>query len=106
MSAIQRIKAVHAHNLAVQRSRLASVPEVGIFWLIDDELVANSIASSPRLDRPGIDRPPDVARVDRVRGGPRGSGVFVDVEVSVGRTLPLERVADINRKSHAGSKSG
>lgn len=38
---------------------------------------------------------PDVARVDRVRGGPRGSGVFVDVEVSVGRTLPLERVADI-----------
>jgi hypothetical protein len=43
MSAVQRIKAVHARNLAVQRSRLASVPEVGIFWLIDDKLVADSI---------------------------------------------------------------
>ena len=43
MSAVQRIKAVHARNLAVQRSRLASVPEVGIFWLIDGKLVANSI---------------------------------------------------------------
>ena len=43
MSAVQRIKAVHARNLAVQRSRLASMPEVGIFWLIDDKLVANSI---------------------------------------------------------------
>jgi cation diffusion facilitator family transporter len=37
----------------------------------------------------------DVIRVDRVRGGPRGSGVFVDVEVSVARTLPLERVSEI-----------
>ena len=43
MSAVQRIKAVHARNLAVQRSRLASVPEVGIFWLIDGKLVADSI---------------------------------------------------------------
>ena len=43
MSAVQRIKAVHARNLAVQRSRLASMPEVGIFWLIDNKLVANSI---------------------------------------------------------------
>ena len=43
MSAVQRIKAVHARNLAVQRSRLASVPEVGIFWLIDNKLVADSI---------------------------------------------------------------
>ena len=40
MSAVQPIKAVQAGNLAVQRSRLASVPEVGIFWLIDDKLVA------------------------------------------------------------------
>ena len=40
MSAVQRIKVVHARNLAVQRLRLASVPEVGIFWLIDDKLVA------------------------------------------------------------------
>jgi hypothetical protein len=43
MSAVQRIKADHARNLAVQRSRLASVPEVGIFWLIDNKLVADSI---------------------------------------------------------------
>jgi hypothetical protein len=43
MSAVQRIKAVHARNLAVQRSRLASMPEVGIFWLIDNKLVADSI---------------------------------------------------------------
>jgi hypothetical protein len=38
MSGVQQIQAVHARNLAVQRSRLASVPEVGIFWLIDDKL--------------------------------------------------------------------
>ena len=43
MSAIQQIKAAHARNLAVQRSRLASMPEVGIFWLIDNKLVADSI---------------------------------------------------------------
>ena len=43
MSAVQRIKGVHARNLAVQRSRMASVPEVGIFWLIDNKLVADSI---------------------------------------------------------------
>ncbi len=38
---------------------------------------------------------PDMVRIDRVRGGPRGSAVFVDIEVSVSRTLPLERVAEI-----------
>jgi hypothetical protein len=43
MSANQQIKAAHARNLAVQRSRLASVPEVGIFWLIDNKLLADSI---------------------------------------------------------------
>ena len=37
----------------------------------------------------------DIVRVERVRGGPRGSRVFVDVEVSVARTLPLERVSEI-----------
>jgi hypothetical protein len=44
MSAVQRIEADHARNLAVQRSRLASVPEVGIFWLIENKLVADSIS--------------------------------------------------------------
>jgi hypothetical protein len=43
MSAVQRIEAVQARNLAVQRSRLAPMPEVGIFWLIDNKLVADSI---------------------------------------------------------------
>jgi hypothetical protein len=43
MSAVRRIEAAHARNLAVQRSRLASMPEVGIFWLIDKKLVADSI---------------------------------------------------------------
>jgi hypothetical protein len=43
MSAIHQIEAAHARNLAVQRSRLASVPEVGIFWRIDNKLVADSI---------------------------------------------------------------
>jgi hypothetical protein len=42
MSAVQH-EAAHARNLAVQRSRLASMPEVGIFWLIDNKLVADSI---------------------------------------------------------------
>ena len=43
MSAVQQIEAAYARNLAVQRSRLASMPEVGIFWLIDNKLVADSI---------------------------------------------------------------
>ena len=43
MSANQRIEAAHARNLAVQPSRLASMPEVGIFWLIDNKLVADFI---------------------------------------------------------------
>ena len=43
MSAVQRIKAVHARNLAVKRSRMASMPEIGIFWLVDNKLVADSI---------------------------------------------------------------
>jgi hypothetical protein len=43
MSAVERIEAAHARNLAVQRSRLAAIPEVGIFWLIDHKLVADSI---------------------------------------------------------------
>jgi cation diffusion facilitator family transporter len=38
---------------------------------------------------------PGVSRLERVRGGPRGSGVFVDLEIAVGRTLALERVAEI-----------
>jgi len=41
---------------------------------------------------------PHVGRIERVRAGPRGSSVFVDLEVSVGRTLPLERVAEIKEE--------
>ena len=41
--ALQQIETAHARNLAVQRSRMASMPEVGIFWLIANKLVANSI---------------------------------------------------------------
>jgi hypothetical protein len=52
MSGVQQIQAVHARNLAVQRSRLASVPEVGIFWLIDDKLAADSIPSMPPCPSP------------------------------------------------------
>jgi len=36
-----------------------------------------------------------VARVERARGGPRGSSFLVDLDVAVGRTLPLERVSEI-----------
>jgi hypothetical protein len=43
MSSNQQIEAAYAHNLSVQRSRLASMPEVGIFWLIDNKLMADSI---------------------------------------------------------------
>jgi hypothetical protein len=43
MSVVEQIGAAHARNLAVQRSRLASMPEVGIFWLVDNKLVADSI---------------------------------------------------------------
>jgi hypothetical protein len=43
MSTVEQIEAAQAHNLAVQRSRLASMPEVGIFWLIDNKLVADSL---------------------------------------------------------------
>jgi hypothetical protein len=43
MSAVQQIEAAYARNLAVQRSRMASMPDVGIFWLIDNKLVADSI---------------------------------------------------------------
>jgi hypothetical protein len=42
MSAVEQIEAAYARNLAVGRSRLASMPEVGIFWLIDNKLVADS----------------------------------------------------------------
>ena len=38
MSAVQQIKAVHARNLAVKCSRMAAMPEVGVFWLIDNKL--------------------------------------------------------------------
>ena len=40
----------------------------------------------------------DVSRIERVRGGPRGSSVFVDLEIAVARTLPLERVAEIKEE--------
>jgi hypothetical protein len=43
MSSNRQIEAAYARNLSVQRSRLASMPEVGIFWLIDNKLVADSI---------------------------------------------------------------
>ena len=43
MSAIQQIEVAHARNLAVQRSRQASMSKVGIFWLIDNKLAAHSI---------------------------------------------------------------
>ena len=32
MSAVYWIEAVHARNLAVKRTRMAVMPEVGIFW--------------------------------------------------------------------------
>jgi hypothetical protein len=41
--AVEQSEAAYARNLAVQRSRLASMPKVGIFWLIDNKLVADSI---------------------------------------------------------------
>jgi cation diffusion facilitator family transporter len=48
---------------------------------------------------------PDIARIDRVRSGPRGSVVAIDVEIAVGRTLPLETVSEIKleatRRIHA-----
>jgi hypothetical protein len=43
MSGVEQIEAAQARNLAVRRSRLASMPEVGLFWLIDNKLVADSI---------------------------------------------------------------
>ena len=43
MSGVKQIEAAQARNLAVKCSRIASMPEVGIFWLIDNKLVANSI---------------------------------------------------------------
>jgi hypothetical protein len=43
MSVVEQIEAAQARNLAVQRSRLASMPGVGIFWWIDNKLVADSI---------------------------------------------------------------
>jgi cation diffusion facilitator family transporter len=38
---------------------------------------------------------PDIARIERVRSGPRGSVMAIDIEVAVARTLPLETVSDI-----------
>jgi hypothetical protein len=43
MSAVEQIEAAQARNLAVGRSRLVSMPEVGLFWLIDNKLLADSI---------------------------------------------------------------
>ena len=47
----------------------------------------------------------DIVRIDRVRGGPRGSVVAIDVEIAVARTLPLETVREIKleaeRRIHA-----
>jgi hypothetical protein len=43
MSSNRQIEAAYARNLSVQRSRLASMPEVGIFWFVDNKLVADSI---------------------------------------------------------------
>jgi hypothetical protein len=43
MSAVQQTEAAHARNLAVKRSRMAAIPEVGIFWLIDNKQVVDSI---------------------------------------------------------------
>jgi hypothetical protein len=40
MLSVQQIEAAHARNLAVKRSRMASMPELGIFWLIDNKFVA------------------------------------------------------------------
>ena len=48
---------------------------------------------------------PDIARVDRVRSGPRGSVMAIDIDVAVARTLPLETVREIKleavRRLHA-----
>jgi hypothetical protein len=60
VSAVEQIEAAHARNLAVGRSRLASMPEVGIFWLIDNKLVAGSIPwgqCKSRSNNPSLKRP-------------------------------------------------
>ncbi|WP_189050601.1 cation diffusion facilitator family transporter [Aliidongia dinghuensis] len=48
--------------------------------------------------RNAIQGMPGVSRIERVRGGPRGSSVFVDLEIAVSRTLPLDRVAEIKEE--------
>jgi cation diffusion facilitator family transporter len=60
-----------------------------------DTLIDTEPAGIDTTVRAALKDVPDMVRIDRVRGGPRGSAVFVDVDVSVARTLPLERVADI-----------
>jgi hypothetical protein len=42
-SAVERIGAAEARNLAAQRSRLASMSEERSFWLIDNKLAVESI---------------------------------------------------------------
>jgi cation diffusion facilitator family transporter len=63
------------------------------------ETIETLIDTAPKgidtIVRTAIRDLPDVSRIERVRGGPRGSSVFVDLEVAVGRTLSLERVAEI-----------
>jgi cation diffusion facilitator family transporter len=57
------------------------------------------------LARAALRDMPDIARIERVRSGPRGSVMAVDVEIAVARTLPLETVSEIRleaiRRIHA-----
>jgi cation diffusion facilitator family transporter len=51
------------------------------------------------LARAALRDMPDIARIERVRSGPRGSVMAVDVEIAVGRTLPLETVSEIRQEA-------
>lgn len=46
-----------------------------------------------------LDEIPGIARIERVRSGPRGSIVALDIEVAVARTLPLETVDAIRQEA-------
>jgi cation diffusion facilitator family transporter len=60
-----------------------------------DTLIDTAPAGIAELAREALADLPDVIRLERVRGGPRGSAIAVDLEVAVARTLPLDRVSEI-----------
>jgi cation diffusion facilitator family transporter len=63
-----------------------------------ETLIDTAPAGIDTVVRNAVEDMADVSRIDRVRGGPRGSSVFVDLEIAVGRTLSLERVAEIKQE--------